>query len=410
MRFGYFLNHNNPGLKKPFNQVVQEGREIATYCDQNGWHSIWATEHHFGHEGLEVCPNPIMMGADLAAHTTRLRIGTAASVITLRHPIQVAEDIAMLDHMSGGRVEFGVGRGIYPRETVNMNPTADVRNSDVNRALFAESLDVIRQAWTNEFFSYDGTHHQYPQPNLRFDHPMSPPLAENTNQETGELQALALVPRPLQDPHPPIWQVVDTQPSIEGAGRSGLNAMFWIPPTDALVPRFESYQAARSERLGREVPMGEGVAVLRDMFVTETMAEAERLAGGGIIEYLEWVCHYRGLSNHRYLGEELPETPGKLDLLTYEWLHPRNLLFGTPEYVAEKIHEMRDQLNLQSLLAWSSFPGIPHEAVMSSIELFTEQVMPHFADEFNASETGESPNGSRPLVTANEANANEATT
>ncbi len=384
MRFGYFLNQNNPGLTKSFSEVVAEGREIAQYCDANGWDSIWATEHHFGHEGFEVCPNPILLGADLAAHTTRLRIGQAASIITFRHPVQLAEDIAMLDHLSGGRVDFGIGRGIYPRESVNMNPIADVRDSDVNRALFAETLDVIRRAWSEEFFSYDGDFYQFPHQGLSFDHPMSPPQPGNTDPATGQLRGLALVPKPLQTPHPPIWQVVDSQPSIEAAGRAGLNALFWIPPTDALVPRFESYQAGRSQALGIEAPLGDGIAVVRDVFVTETMSEAEKLAGDGILDYLRWVCHYRGLSNHRHLGEVLLDTPGKLDLLTYEWLHPRNLLFGTAEYVAEKIHEMRDQLNLQNLLAWSNFPGVSHEAVMSSIELFTQEVMPHFADQAEA--------------------------
>ena len=78
-------------------------------------------------------------------------------------------------------------------------------------------------------------------------------------------------------------------------------------------------------------------------------------------------------------GEELPETPGKLDLLTYDFLHPRNLLFGTPDYVAGKIEELRDELNLQNLQVWSNFPGVPHEHVMKSVRMFTEQVMPQFA-------------------------------
>ncbi|MCH2623670.1 MAG: LLM class flavin-dependent oxidoreductase, partial [Acidimicrobiales bacterium] len=124
MDFGYFLNQNNLGLEKPFDRVIAEGRDIAQYCDRTGWHSIWNTEHHFGHEGLEVCPNPVMMGTDLAARTERIRIGQAANIVTFRHPIQLAEDLAMLDHMSAGRLEVGVGRGVYPRETVNMNPTA----------------------------------------------------------------------------------------------------------------------------------------------------------------------------------------------------------------------------------------------------------------------------------------------
>ena len=376
--FGYFLNHNNVGLAKPFHQVIEEGREIARYCDNNGWDSIWTTEHHFGHEGLEVCSNPILMSCDLAANTSRIRIGQAANIITFRHPIQLAEDLAVLDHMSGGRLEVGVGRGVYPRETVNMNPTADVRKPEVNRALFNETLDIIRTAWTEEFFSYDGEFYQFPQPGIRFDHSLSPKLEANTDPETGEITALALVPRPLQQPHPPLWQVVDTEPSIRGSAAAGLGAMFWIPPTDSLVPRFEMYRDAASAAQGRDVPMGEGVAVLRDMFVTDTMAEAERLAGGGLLDYMEWVCYYRGLGNHRYPGEVLPDTDNKLDLLSYEFLHPRNLLFGTPEYIAEKIEEMREKLNLQRLLVWSSFPGVDHGAVMDSIAGFTEKVMPQF--------------------------------
>ncbi|MDG2908874.1 MAG: LLM class flavin-dependent oxidoreductase [Acidimicrobiales bacterium] len=380
MRFGYFLNQNNLGLAKPFHQVVEEGRQIARYCDRNGWHSIWTTEHHYGHEGLEVCANPALMCADLAAHTERIRIGQAANIITFRHPVQLAEDLAILDHMSGGRLEVGIGRGVYPRETMNMNPTADVRTPEVNRRLFAETLEVMRRAWTDEFFSFDGEFFTFPYPGITFNHAMSPPLPENTDPETGHITALSVVPKPLQDPHPPLWQVVDTPPSIEFSARNGLQAMFWIPPTDSLLPRFEAYRDFASEARGEEVPLGGGVAVLRDLFVTETMAEAERLAGDGIVRYMQWVCEYRGLGNHRFPGEDLPETEGRLDLLSYDWLHPRNMLFGTPEYVAEKIHEMKEKLNLQTLLVWSSFPGVVHDAAMDSITMFTEQVMPLFTE------------------------------
>lgn len=362
---------------------MSEGREIAEYCDTRSWHSIWTTEHHFGHEGLEVCPNPVLMSTDLAARTKRIRIGQAANIITFRNPLQVAEDIAMLDHMSGGRVEFGVGRGIYPRETLNMKPIADVRNPAVNRELFAESLEVIRRAWTQEFFSYSGKHFEYPYPGVSFPHPMSAPRSENTDPETGNLTALALVPRPLQDPHPPIWQVVDTSPSIVSAAEAGINVMFWIPPTDSLVPRLELYRETYSKTHGEEVALGTGVAVLRDMFVAETMKEAEKIAGEALLRYIRWVCHYRGLSNHRYPNETLPATENKLDLLNYDWVHPRNLLFGTPEFVTEKIQEMKDKLNIDNLLLWSNFPGLEHKATMASIELFTEQVMPNFVEESN---------------------------
>ena len=381
MRFGYFLNQNNWGLTKPFHEVVNEGREIAQYCDQNGWESIWTTEHHFGHEGLEVCPNPVLMCVDLAAHTERIRLGQAANIITFRHPVQMAEDLAMLDHMSAGRLEVGVGRGVYPRETVNMNPVADVRNPAVNRSLFEETLEVIRRCWTDEFFSFKGEFFEFPYPGVTFNHAMSPPRSDNTDPVTGHITALSVVPKPYQSPHPPLWQVIDSAPSIEFAARNGLQGMFWIPPTDAMVDRFELYSETASEARGHDVPMGEGVTLVRDMFITETMAEAEDLAGEAFLRYMEWVCHFRGLSNHRYPGEELPETPGKLDLLSYQWLHPRNMLFGTADYVAEQIQEMKEKLNLQSLLVWSNFPGMDQRAVMDSVQRFTEDVMPQFAEE-----------------------------
>ncbi|MDX1431224.1 MAG: LLM class flavin-dependent oxidoreductase [Gammaproteobacteria bacterium] len=378
MRFGYFCNQNNRHLAKPFRQVVEETRDIARVCDRAGWHSIWFTEHHFGHEGFEVCPNPVMMSTDIAAHTESIRLGQAANIITFWHPLRFAEDLAMLDHMSNGRVECAFGRGLYGREALNLNKLADTRNPEQNFKVFSESLEIIRRAWREPFFEFSGEMFCFPEPGFAWDHAMSPPSARFMDTASGELTRLALVPRTLQQPSPPLWQVIDSPRSIEFAAANGLQGMFWIPPTDAMRPRFELYRDKASEAGGRELALGEGLALVRDMFVTETMAEAERLAADGILEYLRWVCHWRGLGNHAHLGETLPPTPGKLDLLSYEWLAPRNLLFGTPDHVAEKIEEMREVLNLETLLVWSNFPGIGHEAVMRSIRLFNEEVMPRF--------------------------------
>ena len=93
---------------------------------------------------------------------------------------------------------------------------------------------------------------------------------------------------------------------------------------------------------------------------------------------MRWVCHWRGLGTHRYPGEELPKTDHKLDLLSYEFLHERNMLFGTVDYIINKIEEMQTELNLQNLKVWSNFPGVKHEDCMKSIQLFTEKIIPHF--------------------------------
>ena len=112
------------------------------------------------------------------------------------------------------------------------------------------------------------------------------------------------------------------------------------------------------------------------MFVADTMEEAKKIAGEHIVNYMRWVCHWRGLGNHMNPGEEMPPSKNKLDLLNYEFLHERNLLFGTPEFVIKKIKELQKELNLQNLQVWSNFPGVDHKACMRSIKLFTEEVMP----------------------------------
>ena len=141
MKFGYFCNTTNWD-HKPYNQLLNETKEITTYCDENNWDSIWYTEHHFNHEGMESCTNPLMMGVDAAARTKQIRIGQACNVITFHNPIRLAEDIALLDQLSGGRVDVGIGRGIYGREAINMNKEADLKDQAKNFRLFDETLTV----------------------------------------------------------------------------------------------------------------------------------------------------------------------------------------------------------------------------------------------------------------------------
>ena len=375
MKFGYFCNTTN-WKHKPYNQLLDEAREISIFCDENNWDSIWFTEHHFNHEGMESCTNPLMMGADIAARTKKIKIGQACNVITFHNPIRLAEDIAFLDQLSEGRVEVGIGRGVYGREAINMNKEADLKDQAKNFRLFDETLSIMKKAWTEKFFNHQGEFYTYPAPNFKWQHDMSPPSEEFLDMNTSEVKKISIVPKPFQKPHPTIWQVVDSPSSIEWAAANGINTIMWIPTVKALKKRFQLYQEAKSKAENREVPLGEGICLVRDMFIADTMEEAEKLAGEHIVNYMRWVCHWRGLGNHMDPGETLLETDHKLDLLNYDFLHKRNLLFGTPEYVVNKINELKSELNLQNLQVWSNFPGIEHEACMRSIKLFTDEVMP----------------------------------
>ena len=376
MNFGYFCNTTNWD-KKPYTQLLDEAREITEYCDQNNWNSIWYTEHHFNHEGMESCTNPLMMCADAAARTKNIRLGQACNVITFHNPIRLAEDIATLDQMSKGRVEVGIGRGVYGREAINMNKEADLKDQAKNFRLFSETLEIMKKAWSEDFFSHQGEFYTYPSPNFIWQHDMSPPKENVVDLKTNELKQISVLPKPYQKPFPPISQVVDGERSIQWAAENGLNTIMWIPTVKALKKRFEIYKDAKSKAENRDVPLGEGISLVRDMFVAETMEEAEKMAGEHIVNYMRWVCHWRGLGNHMDPDEKLPETKNKLDLLNYEFLHKRNLLFGTPEFVIEKIKELQQELNLQNLQVWSNFPGIKHEDCMRSIKLFTEEVIPN---------------------------------
>jgi alkanesulfonate monooxygenase SsuD/methylene tetrahydromethanopterin reductase-like flavin-dependent oxidoreductase (luciferase family) len=375
MKIGYFCNTTN-WKKEPYTKILNNARDIATYCDKNNWDSIWFTEHHLNHEGMESCANPLMLCTDIAARTKQIRLGQACNVITFWNPIRLAEDIATLDNLSNGRVEVGIGRGIYGREALHLNIEADVKDQAKNKRLFEETLTIIKKAWTEKFFNHQGEFYTYPAPDFIWQHDMSPPNEDFVDLKTNKLKKIGVVPRPYQKPHPPIWQVVDSPSSIKRAAELGINCIMWIPTVKALKKRFEIYKNAKSEVEKKDIPMGEGISLVRDMFVAETMEDAKKLAGEQMVNYMRWVCHWRGLGNHMDPDEELPRTKGKLDLLNYDFLHKRNMLFGTPDYVVKKIKELQSELNLQNLQVWSSMPGVKHEDAMRSIKLFNDEVIP----------------------------------
>jgi alkanesulfonate monooxygenase SsuD/methylene tetrahydromethanopterin reductase-like flavin-dependent oxidoreductase (luciferase family) len=374
VRFSIFHNLGAPGNVDRYADYMDDAREFARASEAAGFWSIWYTEHHFGHEGIEITPNPVLMSADIAARTSTIRLGQAASIITFWHPLRLAEDLAMLDQLSGGRLEIGIGRGLYGREALNLNPIADPRNEQQNRALFEETLDVMVKAWSEEFFSHHGRFYEFPQPGVRWNHPLSPP-DERFTDERGMLTKMSVSPRPLQRPHPPLWMVIDTPRSISWAAEHAIQGLFWMPPVSSLRQRFELYRATREEATGQPVRPGEGIALVRDCYVAPTMEQARREFEEAVMTSYRWILHWRGTRNLLETSED-PDTA--LDL-SYDVIHPRNQLVGTPEYVAEKIEELRSEIGLEHLVLWTTHPGLEHGRAMRSLDLFASDVMPRFA-------------------------------
>ena len=348
-------------------------RQQTILAEELGFEAIWLGEHHFTPFGVGDLPNPILLGADLAARTSRIRIGQMANIATWWHPIRLAEDLAILDNMSGGRLEVGFGRGIWPYEGPQFHPNADPRNDMENRELFQETVEIVRKIWSNEYFAHQGSNYTFPAPDTAFSHPSL--AADPAWQDGNHVTKLRVTPRPYQNPHPPLWMTVSTDRSVTTAAEMGLKACYWQPPPLRIRQRMELYAEVRTNLEGRPFRLGEDQAVMRSTYVAPSMEEARRDAERGIMSAFIFNDPFRGRQVFTNPGEDLdPEV--KLD---WDFLEPRTLLVGSPDNVAEKIQELQEVCNLGYLLVEFAHSGIPQRKTLRNLENFATKVMPRFA-------------------------------
>ena len=348
-------------------------RQQTILAEELGFEAIWLGEHHFTPFGVGDLPNPILLGADLAARTSRIRIGQMANIATWWHPIRLAEDLAILDNMSGGRLEVGFGRGIWPYEGPQFHPNADPRKDMENRELFQETVEIVRKIWSNEYFAHQGSNYTFPAPDTAFSHPSL--AADPAWQDGNRVTKLRVTPRPYQNPHPPLWMTVSTDRSVDTAAEMGLKACYWQPPPLRIRQRMELYAEVRTNLEGRPFRLGEDQAVMRSTYVAPSMEEARRDAERGIMSAFIFNDPFRGRQVFTNPGEDLdPEV--KLD---WDFLEPRTLLVGSPDNVAEKIQELQEVCNLGYLLVEFAHSGIPQRKILRNLENFATKVMPRFA-------------------------------
>ena len=172
MKFGCMFLFHDPGLSKPYAELVEEVRESVVAMEQLGFDYVWLGEHHLGLEGFGNSPNPLLVAADLANHTSKIRIAFGAVIPTLWHPLRLAEDVAVLDHLTKGRIEVGFGRGPWPRDTVPFHPNADPRDEATSRGLMRENIEVLQKAWTEDVFSHQGSNWVIPPPGIPWNTPL----------------------------------------------------------------------------------------------------------------------------------------------------------------------------------------------------------------------------------------------
>lgn len=378
MRFGYFDNLHDTTQRRDYSDLVSEMRQRAQACDDAGMDIFWVPEHHFSIWGRELLSNPLLMAADLAARTKRIRLGLGAAIITFWHPLRLAEDLALLDHLTDGRLEIGVGRGNYGLEAWNLNPLADPNKPEMNLKVFLETLAVVRKALAEERFSHKGDIYQFPAPGFSADkaHTVNDPAY--VDPATGDLIKLSIYPRPKQRPLPPMWQMVsEAHDAVRGAAALDMGIVMWRPSVGELKLRLKIYKEAHDTAFGGNIPIGSKTAVVRDTFVADSEAEARRIAEDACMGSLNF-ANWRGPRIYLDPGKTLPaeEEAALRKRLTYDFVAPRSLFFGSPEQVTDKIVELARKTGIDHLMFKCGWPGLAHEHTMRCLKRLSEEVLP----------------------------------
>ncbi|MFA3877977.1 LLM class flavin-dependent oxidoreductase [Streptomyces sp. MMCC 100] len=360
-----------------WHEVMQQTRRHVVAADRLGYDRVWLGEHHFDADGTDASPNPVMLAADLAARTERIRFGMAAVSLTLWHPLRLAEDLAVLDHFSEGRLDVAFGRGILPIEVMNLNPAADRWNgSDNSREIFDEHLEIVRGIWTKDPFSWSGNRYTFPEPGTKFIHSPGARMPEGWVGENDELVAFGMTPKPFQQPTPPQFAVTESVEGFLSAARNDLRPITWYPTGRVLRNLFERYRDEVRATTGVTPALGEGCGVLRLCLVAETDEEARRIAEPGVVEFFDFLCKVRGIGVWLDADED-PEDERFRRMDPWELLMERDhLMIGSPESVAERMSRMTESHGIQNWLLQMGFPGIGTADVDRSMEIFAREVMP----------------------------------
>jgi len=383
MRFD-FVPFFNPGETIPWTRTTAMMREQTQLAEDLGFTTVWLTEHHFAHNGfLNAPPNPILMGADLAAHSKQIRVGQAPVVLPDWHPLRVAEDIALLDNLTDGRVDFGAAKGTNERTCIQFNLDADKRDDKKSYALFRESLDIVVKAWTEDPFTYQGDFYRFPVPGWQETNRMFHPYDPRYHREDGEYIAMYVHPRPVQSPHPPVWLMSNAPFTYEFAGSSGYNVIGMASPKENIRACWDAYEQSAKKAGHLGVQNGDNVGMCVVIYVADSMEEAAKTIRPSINKYYEFLSGARPSGEwmkKAYLnkGEELSQKDADLDW--FDFLMLRDIIWvGTGEYVAEKMRQYRDEANVRHIMLLQQFPGIAYENILGNMTRFAERVMPQFS-------------------------------
>ena len=340
MKFGTFQLIGSPSLT-PAEERFRESLEQIALADELGFDYAWLAEHHFSNYGYSV--NPLLLTARAAAIAPRIRFGQAVIVTPFWHAIRLAEDIALTDILTDGRLDLGLGRGYQPMEFRGLEV-----EFDQSRELFLEQLALMKKVWTEDDVTFEGRYHQIREP-------------------------LTLLPKPLQKPHPPIWVAIQSEPTLDWAAEQGFGGLM----APGLFTREQLFQW-RDRFVSKRAAAGHGglpLWIQRFVYVTDTDEEAR-----------EWVWQtrwQRRVADHLKLDDHQVKAginevhPSPNEASDEEWWD--RLVYGTPERCIAQIR--RDaELGIEGFMCWFDVGGLPGDKVLRSMRLFAREVMPAFAE------------------------------
>ncbi|MDX6739439.1 LLM class flavin-dependent oxidoreductase [Actinocorallia sp. A-T 12471] len=329
-------------------QVLRETLEEIQLADELGFDSVWLAEHHFSKYGI--LGSPLQFGMAVAERTKRITIGTAVLVLPFHDPLRLAEDVAALDVMSGGRVVIGVGRGYQPKEFAGFGIPLDQ-----SRARYEETLDVLRLALTTENFSYQGKIFQY----------------EN----------VTTYPRPFTPGGPRILQGTVSPENFRQRGAVG-EPIITSPNFTPLTLMKRNFDAYREESLANgHDPSAHDLPFMQQVW-TGRGEQGMRDAAAAALEYYRSVGKVipgseEALDAERAYYEKVAEN---IRLLTLEQTLTHGGNFGEPERVAQTVAELRDQLGINHYISWMRIPSLRREEALRSMETFAAEVIPQFRE------------------------------
>jgi alkanesulfonate monooxygenase SsuD/methylene tetrahydromethanopterin reductase-like flavin-dependent oxidoreductase (luciferase family) len=316
-----------PGRRTALPTVFGRALERIEIMDRTGYDAVWLAEHHFS--DFSVCPSVHMMGTLAAARTKRLRIGTAVSLAPFYHPLRLAEEVALLDMLSGGRVNWGAGRGFARVEF-----TAFGVPPEESTSRFREAVEIVLRAWKDEPLTFAGEH-------FRFD-------------------GIDVLPKPLQQPHPPVWMAATSDAALEWAAARGFSILMDPHAGHGDIGRKRRFYAEKLAAAGHSVA-GRELPVARLVAVAASAAKAAEVARAGA----QWICDSYFGAQHNPVGFTDPNKRGLDPVQRYL---DEVILHGTPDGVLDQVLRLHEEIGLDYLLA----APLSHE----SFVLLTEQVLP----------------------------------